>query len=240
LLLQYEAQKTRSSQQRHSLRVRLNANRVDVLGSYNQPIKRPMQIQTPGLLRNTSEQFIDSVDAQTLRRLQVSGAYDPSRGTLRHGQNSPAHPSGPSFHFRPLREDDLTVLHEWLLRPHVAAWWGPADSIDELRSDYLLSVDQSNATRAYIAHLDGKPIGFIQSYVVIECGGGWWESETDPGAQGIDQFLAEADQLGRGLGCAMIRAFVGRLFAGPGATVVQTDPDPRNERAIRAATLTAC
>ena len=90
-----------------------------------------MQIQTPRLLRNTSEQFIDSVDAQTLRRLQVSGAYDPSPGTLRHGQNSPAHPSGPSFHFRPLREDDLTVLHEWLLRPHVAAWWGPADSIDE-------------------------------------------------------------------------------------------------------------
>jgi aminoglycoside 6'-N-acetyltransferase Ib len=102
------------------------------------------------------------------------------------GRTVPAHPSGPSFHFRPLREDDLTVLHEWLLRPHVAVWWGPADSIDELRSNYLLSVDQSNATRAYIAHLDGKPIGFIQSYVVIECGGGWWESETDPGAQGID------------------------------------------------------
>jgi RimJ/RimL family protein N-acetyltransferase len=81
--------------------------------------------------------------------------------------------------------------------------------------------------------LDGKPIGFSQSYVVIECGGGWWESETDPGAQGIDQFLAEADQLGRGLGRAMIRAFVRRLFAEPGVTVVQTDPDPRNERAIR-------
>jgi ribosomal protein S18 acetylase RimI-like enzyme len=92
-------------------------------------------------------------------------------------------------------------------------------------------LNQSNATRAYIAHLDGEPIGFIQSYVVMGCGGGWWESETDPGAQGIDQFLAEADQLGRGLGRAMIRAFVRRLFAEPGVTVVQTDP--RNERAIR-------
>jgi hypothetical protein len=107
-----------------------------------------MQIQTHGRPRETSEKFVGSVDAQTLRRLRASGAYDPSGGTLRHGQNSPAHPSGPSFHFRLLREDDLTVLHEWLLRPHVAAWWGPADSIDELRSDYLLSVDQPNATRA--------------------------------------------------------------------------------------------
>jgi len=31
----------------------------------------------------------------------------------------------------------------------------------------------------------------------------------------------------------MIRAFVRRLFAEPGVTVVQADPDPRNERAIR-------
>jgi RimJ/RimL family protein N-acetyltransferase len=125
------------------------------------------------------------------------------------------------------------VLREWLLRPHVAAWWGPADSIDELRSEYLLSVDQPNAMRAYIAHMDGEPIDFIEAYVVIGCGGGWWESETDPGARGIDQFLTEADQLGRGLGRAMIRAFVRRLFADPGVTVIQTDPDPRNERAIR-------
>jgi aminoglycoside 6'-N-acetyltransferase Ib len=147
---------------------------------------------------------------------------------------SPAHHSNvPSFHFRPLREDDLTLLREWLLRPHVAAWWGPADSIDELRGDYLLSVDQPNATRADIAHMDGKPIGFIQAYVVMGGGGGWWESETDPGARGIDQFLAEADQLGRGLGRAMIRAFVDQLFADPAVTLVQTDPDPRNERAIR-------
>ena len=147
---------------------------------------------------------------------------------------SPAnHASVPSFHFQPLREDDLTLLREWLLRPHVAAWWGLAESIDELRSDYLLSVDQPNATRAYIAQMAGKPIGFIQAYVVMAHGGGWWESETDPGARGIDQFLAEADQLGRGLGRAMIRAFVGRLFADPAVTVVQTDPDPRNERAIR-------
>src|SRR4029453_13645060 len=71
-----------------------------------------------------------------------------------------------------LREDDLTVLHEWLLRPHVAVWWGPADSIDELRSNYLLSVDQSNATRAYIPHRAGNPIAFTQFYLVFGGRGG--------------------------------------------------------------------
>ena len=173
----------------------------------------------------------DAITGQTVPRPRASGAGDHPRDPSVVG--GLADLSMSSFDFRPLREDDLTVLHEWLLRPHVAAWWGPADSIDELRSDYLLSADQPNATRAYIAHMDGEPIGFIQAYVVMGSGGGWWESETDPGARGIDQFLAEADQLGRGLGRAMIRAFVCRLFADPGVTVVQTDPDPRNERAIR-------
>ena len=138
-----------------------------------------------------------------------------------------------TFEFVPLCEGDLPLLREWLLRPHVAEWWGPAESIDELRAEYINVADQPNATRAYIVRLDSRPIGFIQSYVVMQSGGGWWEDETDPGARGIDQFLADADRLGQGLGRAMIRAFVERLFACPAVTVIQTDPDPANERAIR-------
>jgi len=64
-------------------------------------------------------------------------------------------------------------------------------------------------------------------------GQGWWEDETDPGARGIDQFLANAEQLGQGLGSAMVRAFVEQLFQNPRVTTVQTDPSPENERAIR-------
>jgi hypothetical protein len=79
--------------------------------------------------------------------------------------------------------------------------------------------------------MDGEPIGFIQSYVVMGCGGGWWANETDPGARGSDQFLAEADQLGQGLGRAMIRAFVGRLLADPSSrSSRQTRTQETNER----------
>lgn len=81
--------------------------------------------------------------------------------------------------------------------------------------------------------LDDEPIGFIQSYVALGSGEGWWEQETDPGTRGIDQFLANAEQLGRGLGSAMVNAFVERLFQDPAVTKVQTDPSPRNARAIR-------
>jgi RimJ/RimL family protein N-acetyltransferase len=138
-----------------------------------------------------------------------------------------------TFAFRPLDENDLPMLHGWLLRPHVAEWWGPAESIEDLRHDYLAHATAPNATRAYIASYAGRTIGFIQSYVVVNSGDGWWESETDPGARGIDQFLANPGELNAGLGRAMIRAFVARLFDYPNVTVVQTDPSPANRRAIR-------
>ena len=125
------------------------------------------------------------------------------------------------------------MLREWLLRPHVAAWWGDAETIEELRDAYVDHLSQPNATRAYIATLADAPIGFIQCYVVKGAGDGWWEDETDPGARGIDQFLADVHLLGRGLGRAMIRAFVDKLFDDEAVTLVQTDPHPANVRAIR-------
>ena len=64
-------------------------------------------------------------------------------------------------------------------------------------------------------------------------GGGWWPDERDPGARGVDQFLADAADVGRGLGTAMVRDFVARLFADRAITRVQTDPAPDNARAIR-------
>ncbi|RZA11115.1 MAG: GNAT family N-acetyltransferase, partial [Lysobacteraceae bacterium] len=96
--------------------------------------------------------------------------------------------------FTPLAEADLPMLHEWLCRPHVAQWWGPADSVDQLREDFL----SGGTTRAFIARHGGEPVGFVQSYVVLGSGDGWWESETDPGARGIDQFLAHGTQLNQG------------------------------------------
>lgn len=135
--------------------------------------------------------------------------------------------------FRLLTASDLAMLHEWLHRPHVSAWWGDAGTAAEVEQDYLPLTLASSTTRGYIALLDNEPIGFIQVYVVMGSGDGWWEQETDPGARGIDQFLANLDQLGQGLGSAMVDAFVNQLFQDETVTKVQTDPAPENQRAIR-------
>jgi RimJ/RimL family protein N-acetyltransferase len=136
--------------------------------------------------------------------------------------------------FRPLAAADLPLLHEWLARPHVAAWWGPPASFDEVEEEFAPLLDERGPHRAYLALLDGAPVGYVQSYVPALChADGWWLDEHDPGVRGVDQFLADADRLGRGLGTAMVRAFTDRLLATPGVTRVQTDPDPTNARAVR-------
>ncbi|MET3494813.1 GNAT family N-acetyltransferase [Variovorax boronicumulans] len=140
---------------------------------------------------------------------------------------------GGRLSFRPMLASDLPLLREWLGRPHIAEWWGPAPSQAEVDDDYAPMLAPGSTDRAYIALLDEAPLGYIQSYVVMGSGNGWWEEERDPGARGIDQFLANADQLNLGLGSAMVRAFVDRLFEDPAVTKVQTDPSPNNHRAIR-------
>ena len=135
--------------------------------------------------------------------------------------------------FRPLVASDLAMLHEWIHRPHVAQWWAHPSTLEALEADYLSPAAAQSSTRAYIAMLDDAPLGFVQVYVAVGAGGGWWEDERDPGVRGIDQFLADAGRLGQGLGSAMVRAFVGQIFGDPAVSKVQTDPDPRNLRAIR-------
>lgn len=138
----------------------------------------------------------------------------------------------PDIDFRPLSRGDLPAMASWLARPHVAQWWTP-ESFDELRAHYEPVIAGVGTTRAYVVLLDGEPAGFIQSYVALDSGDGWWPDESDPGVRGIDQFLARESDLGRGIGTAMVRRFCELLFADPAVTRLQVDPAPANVRAIR-------
>jgi RimJ/RimL family protein N-acetyltransferase len=120
------------------------------------------------------------------------------------------------------------------MRPHVAEWWDPTPSLAEVEQDFGPLIGAQSTTRPYIVLGNGKPIGYIQSYVAKGSGDGWWPDEQDPGVRGIDQFLAHSEQLGRGIGTAMVRAFLEYLFEDPAVTRIQTDPSPFNRRAIRA------
>ena len=136
--------------------------------------------------------------------------------------------------FRPLRADDLPMLHEWIGRPHVQEWWDGAMTLADVEEEFLPAIAGREPVQCYLALAAGEPIGFIQWYIPAECHpDGWWLEENDPAVRGIDQFLAHEHQLGQGLGTAMVRAFVEHLLADPAVTRIQTDPAPANRRAIR-------
>ena len=127
----------------------------------------------------------------------------------------------------------MATLLDWLKRPHVAELWDACSSLDELRAKYLPKLMDDSDAVPYFAYLDGVAIGYIQAYVAARAGDGWWRDEHDPGVHGVDQFLAEGDRLGQGLGTKMVREFVEFLFRDPSVTRIQADPAPRNGRAIR-------
>lgn len=139
-----------------------------------------------------------------------------------------------SVTLRPMTEADLVMLHDWLNRPHIVEWWGgERPSLEDVRQNYAPNVLAAAAVTPYIVMLDEEPIGYAQSYVAMGSGEGWWEDETDPGVRGIDQSLANVNQLSRGLGTALVKTLVAQLFADSKVTKIQTDPAPNNLRAIR-------
>lgn len=84
------------------------------------------------------------------------------------------------FTFRPLAMADLPMLHDWLSRPHRTEWWGPAETLAEVQAEYGAWIADPTKVQPRIVLLGGKPFGYIQSYVAMGSGGGWWEGETAP------------------------------------------------------------
>ena len=127
--------------------------------------------------------------------------------------------------FRPLAYADIPMFLQWLSRPHVAEWWEPPP-IHEIEALCAHSTKDRRGDLHYIAlQKDLGAIGFIQTYFAVEGhADGWWLNEHDQGVRGIDQFLGDAEQLGRGLGTALIRAFVAAQFEDPSVTRIQCDP----------------
>jgi aminoglycoside 6'-N-acetyltransferase len=136
-------------------------------------------------------------------------------------------PAAPgAFGFRPLGPGDHATLRAWLERPHVRRWWGdPETEFQDIVTGDWQSLE------AVVVLLDGRPIGFVQSYDVAKDGRGVFPGNP-AGTRGIDILLGEADLVGRGIGAGFVAAFAQHLFA-RGVPRVLTDPDPANPAAVK-------
>jgi aminoglycoside 6'-N-acetyltransferase len=138
-------------------------------------------------------------------------------------------PADPRYDFRAVAAKDLPLLRRWLAAPHVAEWWdgGPEAALAEIEE----AMD-SVSTEPLIVELDGKPIGYLQSYDPhLEDDHPYRDQPT--GTLGVDQFIGVPELVGIGHGSRFVRQFAEMLFE-EGCPRLIIDPDPANARAIRA------
>ena len=140
--------------------------------------------------------------------------------------------------FRRLADGDLPTLHRWLNQPSVVRWWEGDDvSWDGVVRDYgSASTDHSEH---WIASADGPDVGWIECYATVDEpdeASPWWALGVDRTAAGIDYLVGEPSHRRRGLGSAMIRAFVADIVFGlhPAWTQACAAPDADNVASWRA------
>jgi aminoglycoside 6'-N-acetyltransferase len=131
------------------------------------------------------------------------------------------------YEFVPMTSADLPLIRRWLETPHVSEWWHDPSEQLELVSGDLDHPDMAQ----FIVASNRRPFAYLQCYNLSD-----WNTGFGPqpdGTRGLDQFIGEADMLGRGHGSAFIRTFAEQLLA-KGTPRVVIDPDPANARAISA------
>jgi aminoglycoside 6'-N-acetyltransferase len=100
---------------------------------------------------------------------------------------------------------------------------------------YGPAIDGTDPTDHYVVLLDGHAIGFIETYLIADYPD--WEATVaaEPGAVGVDLFIAEPELTGKGLGTRLLKQFVEEVaLARPGATHCLADPDAANAASVRA------
>lgn len=127
------------------------------------------------------------------------------------------------FEFRPLARSDFDLLARWLADPVVHRWWHHEFTAEAVERDFGPAVDGADPTDMHVALVSeraddrARPIGLIQSYSFADHPGDRQElavvTDVPPGAGSIDYLVGETGHRGRGVGSAMIRAYVDRIWA---------------------------
>lgn len=144
----------------------------------------------------------------------------------------------PRYSFRPLADDDLPLMHSWLNEPGVVRWWEGSDSSWEAVVDEYGSDPEEDEALGYDVHwiaiLDGVDVGWIQCRAISDFEGGeaepWVEAGAETSGAGIDYLIGDPKVRGRGVGSAMVSAFVAQVVFGlhPSWTQVAADPYASN------------
>ncbi|WP_121820802.1 GNAT family N-acetyltransferase [Halostella salina] len=140
--------------------------------------------------------------------------------------------TGKRIGFREVDLDrDLGRLHTWLNSEHVLPYWEQNDPLPVVRDTIAERAANEDQT-LYIGSLDHTPMSYWESYWADRDRIGDYY-DADPADRGIHLLIGPREYLGEGYGAPLVRAMVDFQFRHPETRRVVTEPDARNDRAIR-------
>jgi aminoglycoside 6'-N-acetyltransferase len=123
---------------------------------------------------------------------------------------------GYAVEFRRVTRADFALLARWLATPPVARWWNHEWTRDAVERDFGPSIDGTEPNQDWLALLDGVPVGLVQRSRVDDYAENLRDFsslvDVPDGALTIDYLTGDPAAYGKGLGSAMIAAFVNRSF----------------------------
>jgi RimJ/RimL family protein N-acetyltransferase len=129
-----------------------------------------------------------------------------------------------NFEFKKLADEDIPLVHSWLRGRHVSEFWKDDQvtlDLEAFRKKFTGRITSEKAD-PYLVILQGKPIGFIQSFFMGDK------------TFGIEQFIGVEEFVNKGLGSMFVKEFTDELLLNKNITRIITDPSVLDIRAQKA------
>lgn len=146
------------------------------------------------------------------------------------------------IHFKPLTENDLTLLHNWFQKLHVKKWYARNENytVDMIKEKYLPRILHPEPIPNFIVYADNTPIGYIQLYCVKNFLPDGVKNYTHPlfdnfkpnEIAGVDLFIADENYLKQGYATLTLTNFI-KEHAQKKFTLLITDPLKNNKNAVQ-------
>lgn len=135
------------------------------------------------------------------------------------------------YAFQKVRQGDIRLIRYWLMEPHVADWWTPAEEEIAIMEKEMRD-PRPNVIRYIVSH-KGRDFGYIQVYDPAGDPDFWEGNTQSPGTYGLDQFIGDPQMIGFGHGTNFIKAFITELKKQAPVERIIVDPEVDNAPAIK-------
>ena len=132
--------------------------------------------------------------------------------------------------------DDYKRMSRWLTDQRVLEFYEGRDNpfdLAHVRDKFGPRASGEDHVVPCIMEFEGRAIGYMQYYPVLDGSEYEYEVEDDEGAFGVDLFIGEPDLWDCGIGTRAVKLLVDYLLGEIGAARVVIDPTVTNARAIR-------